>query len=407
MRQRIDITGQKFGRLTAINFLRMDPGYKQVWLCKCDCGNYKEVPMSQLRMGHTKSCGCIMAEKKKNKKKEYDSSRTPNCYCSNCGKHFYAQPYRIKHQRYICCSKECKREYLHRHPHLCSTFKHDTVESKFFGSKFTRWKMSARKRGISFDDSMDYTVLLDLWNKQKGLCYYTNIPMVLSNDPCPELVSIDRIDSNKGYTRDNIVLCCYIINSWKSSYDMNIFKNFLSKIFTSASVNIKKNSTDAIIPTKEYESAAGFDLYSIDEYELKPGERTLVSTGLSMEIPHNFYGLITGRSGNTIKKGLFIAPGVIDSDYRGNVGIMCFNLSNSVIEINKGDKIAQMLINKSYNLNINEVNELNNTERGDKGFGSTGVVSNADDNNTALENTEVVEETFVKQPKRKPRKKKE
>ena len=73
--------------------------------------------------------------------------------------------------------------------------------------------MAARKRKIPFDDNMDYTVLLNLWNKQKGLCYYTNIPMQLTNEIVPELVSIDRIDSLKGYTEDNIVLCCYIINT--------------------------------------------------------------------------------------------------------------------------------------------------------------------------------------------------
>ena len=84
---------------------------------------------------------------------------------------------------------------------------------------------------------------------------------------------------------------------------------------------------------------------------------------------------------------------------------MCFNLSDSVIKINKGDKIAQMLINKLYKLDIKESNELDNTERGDNGFGSTGIVSSLNNDNDVLV-SEIIEEPIVKKPKRKPKKEK-
>ena len=192
---------------------------------------------------------------------------------------------------------------------------------------------------------------------------------------------------------------------------MNVFTNFLSRIFASKNIQIKKNNNNAKIPTKEYEDAAGFDIYSSSTYSLNPGERVIVSSGLSMALPKNSFGMITGRSGNTIKKGLFVAPGIIDSDYRGDVGIMCFNLSDSVININTGDKIAQMLILPTSKANIIESQSLNNTSRGDNGFGSTGMVDevklkDSKDLDPVLQETVTEPVSIAEEPKKRPRKRK-
>ena len=116
--------------------------------------------MESVTSGNTKSCGCIMEEKIKNKKSEY--IKTPNTKCSLCGKEFYASPSRKTRQKLIFCSVDCKYEYYRKFPLENPNAKHFTSESKFFGAKFTRWKMQARRRKIPFDETMTYETLLEL-----------------------------------------------------------------------------------------------------------------------------------------------------------------------------------------------------------------------------------------------------
>lgn len=143
-----------------------------------------------------------------------------------------------------------------------------------------------------------------------------------------------------------------------------------------ADVRIKKLNDKAIIPTYGTEFSAGADLYAcIDEaVTFAPGETKLIKTGLAMEIPVGYAGLIYARSGLATKKGLAPANkvGVVDADYRGEVMVALHNHSNVDVTIEAGERIAQMVIAPFLTANFIVSEELEETVRGTGGFGSTG-----------------------------------
>lgn len=98
----------------------------------------------------------------------------------------------------------------------------------------------------------------------------------------------------------------------------------------------------------------------------------LIPTGVAMEIPEGHFCYVMGRSGNTIKKGMIVALGLVDEDYRGEIGVMAFNQSNEAVSFAKGDRVAQMVILPYPKVEFNEVEELSKTERGTGGYSSTG-----------------------------------
>lgn len=143
-------------------------------------------------------------------------------------------------------------------------------------------------------------------------------------------------------------------------------------------VKIKKLKEAAIIPTYGTEQAAGADLYACIEEEVifAPGETKLVPTGLSLEVPVGYAGLIYARSGLASKRDLAPANkvGVVDSDYRGEVMVALHNHGNKEQKVEVGERIAQFIITPYLKANFNLVEELDeNTERGINGFGSTGT----------------------------------
>ncbi len=144
-----------------------------------------------------------------------------------------------------------------------------------------------------------------------------------------------------------------------------------------ANVKIKKVSEDAKLPTYGTSFAAGADLYacSSETITFEPGETKLIKTGLSLEIPEGYAGLIYARSGLATKRGLAPANkvGVVDSDYRGEVMVSLHNHTNEVKEIEAYERIAQLVITPYLKANFEEVEELDDTERGTGGFGSTGT----------------------------------
>lgn len=136
-------------------------------------------------------------------------------------------------------------------------------------------------------------------------------------------------------------------------------------------VKIKKLQSDAKIPLVSTEHAAGFDIYSSEDYELQIGETHAIATGIAVEIPIGKVLFIWDRSGMGFK-GVHRFAGVIDSDYRGELKIVLCNHSKSVYKISKGDRIAQGVIQDYYTPEFIEVKELSDTSRGTGGFGSTG-----------------------------------
>lgn len=141
-------------------------------------------------------------------------------------------------------------------------------------------------------------------------------------------------------------------------------------------VNVKKLKEEAIVPTYGTDFAAGADLYAcLDEaVTIAPGETYLVKTGIAMEIPAGYAGLVYARSGLATKKGLAPANkvGVIDADYRGEIMVPIHNHSKVDAVIEPKERIAQMILTPFLTAQYTVVDELSDTDRGESGFGSTG-----------------------------------
>lgn len=147
---------------------------------------------------------------------------------------------------------------------------------------------------------------------------------------------------------------------------------FYVKIRLMLSVKFKKLGENIKTPTYAYHGDAAFDLFARIETELKPGEWKNIPTGLALEIPDGYAGLIWDKSSVAMKNGIKTLGGVIDAGYRGEVEVGVMNLGDKIYIFEKGHKVAQMIIQKIEQAEMVEVMELGETERGSKGFGSSG-----------------------------------
>ena len=140
-------------------------------------------------------------------------------------------------------------------------------------------------------------------------------------------------------------------------------------------VAIINKSTNGL-PSYETSASAGLDIRAFIEEKLtlSPGERKLIKTGLFLEIPEGYEAQVRPRSGLALKNGITVlnSPGTIDADYRGEIGVILINHSSEIFEINSGDRIAQLVFAKVEQAVWFETESLNETERGEGGFGSTG-----------------------------------
>ena len=138
---------------------------------------------------------------------------------------------------------------------------------------------------------------------------------------------------------------------------------------------VNKSNND--LPRYETELSAGMDVRSFIESPiiLKPFERKLVNTGLYAQLEKGYEIQVRPRSGLALKKGITVlnSPGTIDADYRGEIGVILINLSNDDFIINSGDRIAQLVVSKHEQPNLEQTDSLDSTSRGEKGFGSTGL----------------------------------
>ena len=149
-------------------------------------------------------------------------------------------------------------------------------------------------------------------------------------------------------------------------------------------LKVKRLTDTAVLPVKAHQSDAGFDICADMDITIDAGETVAVPTGLSIAIPDGYYGRLKGRSGLTAKTTLRVQEGTIDSDYRGEIKVICDlrtltgqglkNLSfSSGYPIKQGQRIAQLIIQPLPPVDLVEVDDLDDTDRGDGGFGSTGV----------------------------------
>jgi dUTP pyrophosphatase len=139
-------------------------------------------------------------------------------------------------------------------------------------------------------------------------------------------------------------------------------------------VNIEIVAEDVSVPTYAREGDAGADLRSTESLVIRPGETKLVKTGVRLALPDGYVGLVCSRSGLALKSSVFVlnAPGVVDSGYRGEVGVILHNSGFNNFKVEVGDRVAQLMIQKFESPTFVQVSELSETNRGEGGFGSTG-----------------------------------
>ncbi len=133
---------------------------------------------------------------------------------------------------------------------------------------------------------------------------------------------------------------------------------------TELTIQFKKLNDKAITPSQATPWDAGYDLFTTENYILKPGERKLFATHISIAIPYGYYGRIAPRSWLAYKHGIDVLAGVVDTGYRGDIGIIVINLWQEDFAIKEGDKIAQLIIEKCHDVTRKEVEELTESERG-------------------------------------------
>ena len=138
-------------------------------------------------------------------------------------------------------------------------------------------------------------------------------------------------------------------------------------------LKVKKLTHEARIPTRGSGGAVGYDLYSSDRVVIPPLHRALVGTSIAVAFPCGVYGRVAPRSGLAVKHGIQVGAGVVDPDYTGEIKVVLFNHGDRDFHIEKGDRIAQLILEKCETPEIEEIGTLEETDRGAGGFGSTGA----------------------------------
>lgn len=200
---------------------------------------------------------------------------------------------------------------------------------------------------------------------------------------CPLYMFGDHCGGNFAYTKHGVKDCsnCLIPHE-KKSYGkitekfIELSKKQRETSMKRTTINIKKTDDRAIVPSYGSEYSAGADLYACldGEITIEPGETVMIPTGIAIEIPDGYTGLVCARSGLATKKGLAPANkvGVIDSDYRGEIMVALYNHAKTSAAISPGERIAQLLITPVIAASFTIQDDLSSTHRGSGGFGSTG-----------------------------------
>lgn len=315
------------------------------------------------------------------------NNKMPNVECVVCGKNFYAKPSRLERVKHgLSCSVKCKNEFFkgfysgkNNPNYKSSSLKPLEI---FFRDKHNKLQHTAKQRGISYD--LTPKILEEIYKKQNGNCYYSNIPMKLfteswnkKNQADIDVLSVDRIDNSIGYFENNIVMCCVGINKMKgtsSEEDMQrIFNYIVAKSTQNPVIKIKKLHQDARLPQKMNFGDVGYDIWATEVVEKENKNYIEVKTGISVQPSAGFYCEIFPRS-SIYKKGLLLANsvGVIDNQYTGEIKLIFYKITPSATLV-PGDRVAQLVAKKFFVPHIIEVDSLTKTSRGDDGFGSTGV----------------------------------
>jgi len=298
--------------------------------------------------------------------------------CSNCGKEIF---YKKSHSNKIVnptCSRLCMSQYRSKYyvGYKNTNCKNFTALEKVFHNRVTDIKKRAENKKLEFDLTKED--LIKLYNSNGGKCHYTNLPMSLEKKGMPKYntMSVDRIDSTKGYTIDNVVLCLFSINMLKAHHDLSdirtVFRAMYMKEKSNVVVKIKRLYETSILPKQSDPSAAGYDCFT---HRIEETDTTLtVFTGISVQPEMGTYFMLVPRS-STHKRGLILYNniGIIDSNYSGEI-IAIFKKTSEYTEgsVSIGDRLVQLIPQEQIWADLVEVDDFNETDRSSFGFGSTG-----------------------------------
>lgn len=302
----------------------------------------------------------------------YSKKIKTNCVC--CGKEIFYKKHKFSQIKHHTCSRSCRNEMiktLYKGDENPRALKLNKIE-KFFYDRIYTIKRRSDIKGWEFN--LTYKDLLEIYEKQGKCCYYTKLPLRLFGPKNYDTLSVDRIDSNKGYSKDNIVLALLCVNMFKSNYDLKdmkeVFKSLEMGYNNPINVKIKKLFENSQLPIKKNKDDAGYDIFVHHVEDC--GNFIKVFSGISVQPETGFYFELVPRS-STYKLGLIMynSFGVIDNNYTGEL-ICVFNKTLDFKELPKyGDRLAQLILKKQYHIEFNEVDDLSETDRGSGGFGST------------------------------------
>lgn len=320
----------------------------------------------------SKACNGIVASKRSSQKVMH------NCFI--CQKEVFYKPSHARNIKYKSCSAECVRHVrsiVYKGRLNPSSLGLTTLE-KYFHDRVISIKRRCDSNGTIFNLTREN--LVELYEKQQGLCHYTGIKMNVSGkiskrgNAEPLALSVDKVIPELGYVVSNIVLCVNAVNIFKGNQEMgeffNIIKGLLVNFKEPLAVNIKRLYPDAILPKKSDADAAGTDLYV---YRIEDcGDFIKVFTGIAIQPAFGYYFMLAPRS-STYKKGLIMYNnlGIIDMNYRGEI-IAIFKKTENYIAPEVGERIVQLVPQKQYWPEFIEVEELDSTVRADGAFGSSG-----------------------------------
>jgi len=337
------------------------------------CGKTFEIYPSRFKKGEAKYCS--------RKCSDISKKLSDNVKCSICGKTFHVKPHRLnrlKDKEKICCSKECayelkKTEFLGEKNHqyglkgeLNSTYKGDLSLTNY-------GYLDLRCLTHPFKNSSNKIFLHRIIMEEHLRANYPDSEYLIGVKDFDELfldpsVVIHHKDLNKlNNTIENLEIMSLGDHTSLHVKDMKMKRDEKGRY---KKIKGKQKGSKLY---KRHIFDAGLDIKSNEEIIIEPNARKLLSTDLYIKIPNEYVGIIWSRSGLSVKHGIQVGAGCIDSTYTGEVKILLYNFGDKPFKVNVGDRIAQLLTIPINIENYEYVKELDETDRGENGFGSTGV----------------------------------
>ncbi len=311
-----------------------------------------------------------------------DKNEYLNCECPICGKKFHLKPYRIKRCKINYCSKKCF--YEHKKIRCKGAGNH---QYGLKGDKNKSWKGGRRvtscgyimvydeshpfrdKRGYVFE----HRIVAEKYLLNKKNSVIINGKRYLAHGYVVHHVNFDRMDNRVENLR---VMESNDHRRLHSMLNQNERDSRTGRFKKREIIKVKRVTDTAIMPERKSIGAAGYDLFADVDHvvEIKPHKTVVLYSGIALSMPKNYFGAIYARSGISTKRGLrpSTCVSVIDSDFRGNIGLPIHNDTDEIRYVQPHERVAQLVITEIPDTEMEEVDALDKTERGSDGFGSTG-----------------------------------